>query len=163
MPAADGSYYIDLTGSHAENGVNDVGTISQTIATQVGQQYFLSFYFGANPQAPQFTYPNDGPVKAMDLLLNWSLTGTYALNTTGIAATNPQWTFESTSFTATSNLTQISFRSLNGIVAPSDFGPLLDGVSVTAVPEPATVWLMLSSLGLVPVFRSFRRGRPMAA
>jgi hypothetical protein len=157
MAAADGAYYVDLTGSGAERGANDVGKIDQSVSTQVGQQYRLSFYFGGNPQWQEFSYPNDSPIKSMNVLLNSSLIENYTVNTTGVAVTDPQWILETLFFTATSGTTQISFQSLNGAnpTLPSDFGPQLDGVNLTAVPLPASAWLFLSALaGLGTMLRS---------
>jgi len=75
------TYFIDLTGSFAP-GQNDRGSISQTIATQAGKSYDLSFYFGGNPQWQYLGYPNDGAIKSMDVLLNGDVIGTYVVNTT---------------------------------------------------------------------------------
>ncbi len=141
-----GNYFLDLTGSFAEDGVNDVGRISQTISTQIGQSYDLSFDFGGNAQwqlLPQ--YPNDGPVKAMDVLLNNDAYGTYSLNTAGVPVTDGQFTAENLYFTATSASTTVSFASLNGvgITSPSDFGPLLADVNLVPVPVPPPIWLLL--------------------
>lgn len=132
-----GTYFLDLTGSGAEYGVDDVGTITQSISTTVGQVYDLSFYFGGNPQW-QYTssqYLNDGSVKSMNALVNGGIDGTYSVNTLGAAVTNGQFVLENIYFTATSNSTTIAFQSLNGvgITSPSDFGPLLADVSVSPV------------------------------
>lgn len=149
MAAADGTYFIDLTGSHGAGA----GTINQTVATTVGAQYNLSFYFGGNPQwqtqagNPFSIYPNDGPIKSMDVLINGVQQGnTYSVDTTGLAYTNPDWMFESVTFTATSASTTLSFESLNGANG-TVYGPLLDGVSLSPVPLPATALLLLSGLG----------------
>jgi Protein of unknown function (DUF642) len=135
IAAAPGAtYFLDLTGSFAEDGVNDVGAISQTINTVVGQKYSLTFYFGGNPQWQDTSYPNDSPLKAMDVFVNNAIAGVYSTNTAGVSTTDAQWTKEKIAFTATSASTTISFDSLNGSPAnPSDFGPLLDDVSVSAV------------------------------
>jgi hypothetical protein len=45
-PAADGTYFIDLTGSFGAGA----GTIYQNVATQIGTRYTLTFFFGANAQ-----------------------------------------------------------------------------------------------------------------
>lgn len=132
--AHGGTYFLDLTGSHAENGVNDVATLSQTIVTVVGQAYKLTFSFGANPQGQTMPYPNDSELKAMTVYVNGSLSGVYRTHTAGVAPTDPQWKQREICFVATSTSTTITFDSLNGSVTnPSDFGPLLDDVSLVAV------------------------------
>ena len=68
-----GNYFVDLTGSFAPYE-NDVGTVSQTFSTSPGTEYSIGFYFGGNPQWQYITgYPNDGPVKTMDVLINGSV------------------------------------------------------------------------------------------
>jgi hypothetical protein len=152
IAAADGTYFIDLTGSFAP-AENDMGTISQDVHTHPGTEYGLSFFFGANPQGQYLTqYPNDGPIKSMNVLLNGSLLANYTLNTAGVSETDAQWALETLYFKATSGTTLVSFQSLDGVTKPSDFGPLLDGVSLVGVPEPGTLALMgvgLAGLGFV--------------
>jgi hypothetical protein len=129
------TYYLDLTGSNAETGQDDVGIISQTITTVVQQQYKLTFDFGGNPQWQEFsTQPNDSEYKAMAVFVNGAIAGVYGVHTAGVSVTNPQWTARTILFTAASPSTTITFQSLNGSTSnPSDFGPLLDSVRVVAV------------------------------
>lgn len=162
IPAADGGIWIDLTGSYAESGINDVGTIKQSVATKVGAEYSLSFYFGANPQAQQFSYPNDSLIKSMNVLLNGAVLANYTLNTAGVAADNPQWAYETLYFKAKSASTEIGFASLNGITSASDFGPLLDGVSLQRVPEPSTIALVIPGIAVLAFSLRKRRAiRPV--
>ena len=140
-----GGHFIDLTGSHAEDGENDVGVLYQEIPTKVGTVYQLTFYFGGNAGWQNLPYPNDGPLKAMQLYVNSVLIQTYTVNTSGTVpiGSNPQWVLGTYTFTATSTTTVISFHSLNGTgsvadpngmpAAASDFGPLLSGVSLVAL------------------------------
>jgi len=151
-----GTYFLDLTGSFAEDGMDDRGTVSQTIATHPGATYDLSFYFRGNPQWQYYlgVYPNDGAIKSMDVLLNGDVIGTYSVNTAGVPITDGQFELENIDFIATSSSTMLSFESLDGygITAPSDFGPLLADVSLVGVPEPGTLTLMgvgLAGLGFV--------------
>jgi hypothetical protein len=140
LSAPDGTtYYLDLTGSFAEDGENDVGTISQTVTTIVGQQYSLTFDFGDNPQWQIFTYPNDSTLKVMAVFVNGSISGVYKVQTAGTLPTNPQWKGKKMFFTATATSTTITFESLNGSVSnPSDFGPLLGNVVLKAVKTGTT-------------------------
>jgi hypothetical protein len=167
IAAAPGAtYFLDLTGSFAGYGRNDVGAISQSINTVVGQKYSLTFYFGGNPQWQEFGYPNDSSLKAMDVFLNGAISGVYSVNTAGVPANDAQWKKEKIVFTATSTNTKISFDSLNGSASnPSDFGPLLDEVKVSAIgrvqaPEidPASAASALTLLlGSLLVLRGRRR------
>ena len=135
------TYYVDLTGSFAEDGQNDVGTIAQSLSTAVGSEYNVSFYFGGNSQWQYTSYPNDGPVKSMEALVNNLVVNTYSVNTAGASYTNAQWQLENFDFTALSPVTTLSFSSLNGISSPSDYGAFLADVQVNKVPEPATLAL----------------------
>ena len=123
------SWYLDLTGSYAEDGENDVGTLAQTVTTVVGKSYQLTFYFGGNPQWQGNVYPNDSALKVMTVYVNDSIAGAYSVATAGVAYTDAQWQRKAITFTATSTSTTITFESLNGSTAnPSDFGPQLGNV-----------------------------------
>lgn len=142
---ADGSYWLDMTGNFFP------ATISQSFATTPGNSYSLSFYFGGNPQWQYFPYPNDGPVKSMNALIDGSVVGTYTIDTTGLATSDAGWVFETVAFTANSSSTTVSFVSLNN---SGVFGPTLDGVSVdpAAVPLPGTLGLLgvgFAALGII--------------
>ncbi len=161
IPAADGNIWIDMTGSFANGTGNNVGQITQTLSTVAGTQYDLSFYFGGNSQWQSGTgcfagYPNDGAVKAMNVSVG-SVSQDFSVDTTGQPCNSAGWVLESILFTATSSSTALTFTSLNGSTTASDYGPLLDGVSVVAapVPEPATLTLM--GLGLAGLGISRRR------
>lgn len=123
------NWYLDLTGSYAEDGENDVATLSQTVTTVVGKSYRLTFYFGGNPQWKGNFYPNDSDLKVMTVYVNGSIAGAYSVETAGVPYTDAQWKQKTITFTATSTSTTISFQSLNGSGAnPSDFGPQLGNV-----------------------------------
>ena len=145
---ADGSYFVDLTGSGSG------ATISQSFATAIGTTYSVAFYFGGNSQWQYLGYPNDSAIKSMNALIGGNLAGTYIIDTTGLAYSDAGWTNQSFLFTATSALTTLSFASLN---TSGVFGPLLDGVTVeqAKVPEPGT--LALLTLGLAGLGLSRRR------
>ncbi|MCC7461272.1 MAG: DUF642 domain-containing protein [Gammaproteobacteria bacterium] len=154
IPAADGVYFIDLTGSFGAGA----GSIYQTVGTTPGQRYVLSFYFGGNPQWQYLDYPNDSPFKSMNVLINGTLQGTFGVNTTGFPSGDAGWNLDQLHFNAMSSSTQIGFVSLNG-EGGTVFGPLLDGVTLDAVsgapavvPLPGSAWLMLGAVGGLALF-----------
>lgn len=70
------------------------------------------------------------------------------------------WLAQSFSFTATGASSTLAFTSTTATA----FGPALDGVSVAAVPEPATWAMMIFGFGLVgAAMRRRRSGTPVLA
>ena len=141
-----GTHFLDLSGSFAGGTENNTAVLYQDVPTKVGTVYQLTFYVGGNPQwqySPTSGYPNDGPLKAVQLFVNAAPIQTYTINTQGALNTQAQWTLATYTFVATSTTTVISFHSLNGIgsnanpngmpAQPSDFGPLLTGVSLVSL------------------------------
>jgi choice-of-anchor C domain-containing protein len=148
--AADGEFFIDLTGSYA------AGKISQTVATQAGQNYTLGFWFGGNPVWQYIGSPNDGAIKSMNVLVDGATLANFSVDTTGRAGSDASWIHAALNFTADSNSTAIEFDSLD---TSGVFGPFLDGVSldVSPVPEPETYALMLAGLAVVGAAAKRRR------
>ena len=69
------------------------------------------------------------------------------------------WALFALAFTPTENQTvRIFFSSLTG--SDDNVGPMLDDVSLTAVPLPAAAWLLLS--GLIGFAAIARRSKPTA-
>jgi hypothetical protein len=152
------THLVDLTGSFSDN----VGTISQSVATQNETQYELSFYFGGNGEWQYLGYVNDGAIKSMNVLLNGNLLQNFSVDTTGQTWGDGGWRLERLLFTATS-ITTLSFQSLNGIASPSVFGPLLTGVNLEAVPPspvPLPPALGLLGLGAIALRSLQRSGKP---
>jgi choice-of-anchor C domain-containing protein len=124
--AEDGTQYFDPTGSLSGTG----GGITQTFPTTIGASYKLAFYMGysANPGQVSLGVTVNGISNAFSVVNN----GTGGLN----------WTPEAMYFTASSNLTTVTFETLttydsdnsfvdNVQVTPPDYGRVLEGVTDT--------------------------------
>ena len=134
--APDGTHSIDL------NGVS-VGGVEQSIATTAGQQYLLSFQMSGNPDIGSGTRTMQ--VGAGGASAPYSYTFTVGPN----GHSNMNWVTDTLRFTATGPTTLISFASTsNGNCC---WGPALDNVSISAVPEPTTWAMMFLGMGLIGV------------
>lgn len=130
---------VDLDGSTNNPGIMSHGTFN----LQQGTTYVLSAYVSGNQRGTD--YPSRGP----DDLSFGFLDSTNAFITNGsktisnIAAT-AGYTLVSFAFTADKDYAgaSIFFEALGG----DNVGPILDDVSLTAVPLPAAAWLLLSGL-----------------
>jgi choice-of-anchor C domain-containing protein len=127
--AYQGDNSLDLNGTKKAE-------IEQTLVTTVGQLYQLSFWLAGNPQ---------GGSTVKNLSVNVGANGLYNFDTSGKSTTNMGWSNYITSFYAVGNTTTLSFASNTR----GAYGPVLDDISVTAVPEPETYALLLGGLALV--------------
>ncbi len=158
--AADGTHSLDL------NGNIGAGGISQTISTVAGMQYVLKFNLSGNPNLDR-----ERGI-AGDLLVSLTVFASNAsadfdftvLSTQNIS--NMDWADEVFNFTAVSDTTLVQFVSTTYLpyfprtsgdppTANCCYGPALDNVSVTAVPEPST--LALFGVGLAGATAMRRR------
>jgi choice-of-anchor C domain-containing protein len=132
------------TGSVDLDGTNP-GGISQTLGLIAGKTYSLSFYLSGNP------YGLD-PTKTVDVSVGgFSQNFTYVTGSN--SAGNMLYAFEQVWFVAGAANT-LSFTSLDA--SYSTTGPVVGGVSVTAVPEPSTWAMMLLGFGGLG-FAGYRR------
>jgi choice-of-anchor C domain-containing protein len=133
---------IDMLGSPGP------GSLSQILATVIGQTYQLQFDLSSNRGGD-----NDAAGKALTVsALGGGSAQTFSALTPGIF-------HQSYSFTANTASTLLSFS--NGTSGYS--GAVLDNVSVTAVPEPETYAMMLAGLGLMGTIARRRKQKAMAA
>jgi len=136
--AQSGVRYIELDG-------NENDKISQTFNTVVGQTYSISFWFS----------DRTGVAGSSE---GWALkAGTYTagipgggFNTSG----GNQWQHFTGTFVATSGSTTLSMW---GTGTSDSYGTSIDDISVSAVPEPATLGLFAAGLAIVGLSARRRR------
>jgi Protein of unknown function (DUF642)/PEP-CTERM motif len=134
-----GDRFLDLT--FYTNAVSQYSSISQTLTTTANTNYTLSFSLGAS------NFFGLLPVIALSTA---GLTVNFAVTAAPSASSN--WTTFSYTFTALSTATPITFTGIQG----SDYIGL-DNVSVTAVPEPGSIALMLAGLAIIGSVANRRR------
>ena len=144
-PAEDGYYSLDLNGTIH-------GRVFQTFDTIIGQEYSVSFWTAGNW---------DGAVdvpRSFNVTINDTVVSQYSLTYPGSLWTG--WTQESLSFEAQQSATTLSFVSTT--YGTDVFGPVLDNVSVTLIPEPSSLALVFLGVfccrGFSPARRQPRHG-----
>ncbi|WP_256731598.1 choice-of-anchor C family protein [Sphingomonas sp. dw_22] len=128
--AGEGSRSIDLSG-------NGAGSIAQTFDTILHQAYSVTFLLAGNPDGAPV-------VKNIDVGATGNATASYTLDSSGTGRNAMGWTSYTYNFVAAGTSTTLSFASRDS----SPYGAALDGVSVTAVPEPAVWGMMIGGFGL---------------
>lgn len=111
------------------------GGIAQTFATQAGQQYEVSFALVA-PVSSKESSPCPITVSVAG--------GSYVFAIDTAYIYEAAWKVNTFTFTATSDATTLAFS--NELM---NWAPVIDDVSVTAVPEPATYLAGLSLLAMM--------------
>jgi len=125
--AADGNQAIDLAGTPGP------GSVSQMLATTNGTAYRVRFALSRNDEG--------GSVADKDVDFSF---GSYTENLLG--AVQNSWTYYERIIVADSSSTEIKFASDSS----GNFGGLVDDVSVTVVPEPASMAaLAIGGLGIL--------------
>jgi hypothetical protein len=152
IPAADGQFFLDLT------GYTDFGTyggVTQSFATVAGTSYVATFDLGYGGDSGFF----GGPVS-----VRATAAGVSNTFTSGTGFPNPAvWDLETFRFTANSSMTQLTIIGLT--TAGGEYIGL-DNVNVglanAAVPEPAYAPLLMG-IGLLGFVAWRRRSRRLVA
>lgn len=133
-----GNAWLDLTGEHANSSYG----ITQTISTDIGQAYQLSFYVGSVTDGVNF-FPS-----TVDLQIGAGARVGY--HNPNAPTTNLDWQQFTVDFTATDSSTAISFYNGN---TSYNHVSALDNVSITTIPEPSVAGLAILSLFAAKLIR----------
>jgi hypothetical protein len=132
--AQSGSQWMDLSGALNPNPTNSV---FQTIATQVGTEYELTFYIGSAWTGGQFVLK---PI--VDVTIGNAPRASFTNPNTATGG-QMDWMQFATRFVASNAATEIEFRYGNAADTPN-YIVGIDTVSVTVVPAPGSLALVMS-------------------
>ena len=138
------------------DGAFNVGPITQTVTGLVaGQQYQVAFYYAG---AQQTTFTGN---TTESWVVNLGTNGATAQTTPILSDTSEGftgWNHEVFTFTADGSSDALSFLAAGTPNGEPPFS-LLDGVTFTAVPEPASMFLMGTGLAALGLIRRRRAAR----
>jgi len=134
--AADGTRSIDMDSGKDNRTGPFAGSLSQSFATTSGQLYAVDFDLAGNPDG--------GPILKTVAVSAAGQTQDFSFTNTVQTYSNMGYLPQEFLFTANSSSTTLMFASLSG----TGYGPVIDNVVVSPVPEPAS--LMLVALSLLP-------------
>lgn len=138
-----GDKVIDL---HLDGSLGDQGTISQSFDTKPAQIFELSFFL-AGPGV-NFGFPDPRSVVVDIAGVQQTFSAPASLNT------DIQWGRHHLSFIALDTMTTLTFSSPHN--GAGFWGPVLDDVRVSAVPEPTSALLFLAGATALALVRRRR-------
>ena len=139
VSAFDGNQYVELDTTANSSMWQDLGT-------KTSSTYTLSFAYMARPD-------NAGGGRSNPIEVWWG--GSKFVSV--MSSTGGAWTVvEFYDLAALSSSTRLEFRAAG---TSDSYGGFIDGIVVSAVPEPESYALLLAGLGLVAA-RARRRGKP---
>lgn len=136
--AQDGVDFIELDSTHNSSILTSFNTV-------LGQAYQLTFYYSGRPASTDFNASfAGGVVPASSNGLSVSVAGT-TVNVTSPANTSLDnvWALYTATFTGTGKSMSLMFTATGD---SDSYGSSLDNVSVTAVPEPASIAMLGAGL-----------------
>jgi choice-of-anchor C domain-containing protein len=147
-----GSYWQNPTAGGGSVDLNggDAGGISQAV-TLGGGTYQLSFYLSGNPDGGD-------PLKSLAVSIGDLSNQIFTFTTGTNSHADMQYVLESVTFHAGAGTNVLSFLSQD---AGTSYGAVIGGISISAIPEPAT-WTMLI-LGLGGIGMMLRKNRVRAS
>ncbi len=145
--AGNGARSVDLSG-------DGIGSLSQTFSTAANQQYRVTYLLAGNPAGGSATKTVSVSASGVG-----NVADVQSFDTTGASLTEMGWSQRSYTFTAdASGSTTLSFLSGN----TDAYGPALDNVAISAVPETATWAMMIGGFGLIGGAARTRRRQALA-
>ena len=144
VPPTAGGGSVDLDG-------NVPGGISQSFSAPAGS-YNLYFYLSGNPDGSPST-------KSLNLSVGNISNQLFTYTVTGDKS-NMNYVLEHVVFTSAGGTNTLSFLSQD---KDSPFGPVVGGISISAVPEPASWMMLILGFGGIGMMLRSRRGSLRAA